>query len=81
MLIPMELLRQYVDINIDDKEFVREFSLKSAEVDTFKPFCDVKGLVIGKIIAIKDHPDSNHLHITTVDFGDSTDEIVCVSQM
>ena len=77
MLIPMELLRQYVDINIDDKEFVREFSLKSAEVDTFKPFCDVKGLVIGKIIAIKDHPDSNHLHITTVDFGDSTDEIVC----
>ena len=77
MLIPMEILRQYVDINVSDEEFVREFSLKSAEVDSFKPFCDVKGLVIGKIISIKDHPDSNHLHITTVDFGDSTDEIVC----
>ena len=52
MLIPMELLREYVDINVDDKEFVREFSLKSAEVDTFKPFCDVKGLVIRMIFNI-----------------------------
>ena len=77
MLIPMELLKKYVDINVSDEEFVKDFSLKSAEVDTFLPFCDVKGLTTGKIIKIMDHPDSNHLHITTVDFGDYTDDIVC----
>lgn len=77
MLIPISLLKKYVDINVSDEEYVRQFSLKSAEVDTFKNFCDVKGLVIGKIIAIANHPDSNHLHITTVDTGDEIQDIVC----
>ncbi len=77
MLIPMELLKKIVDININDEEFVKNFSLKSAEVDSFAKLCDVKGLVVGKILAIKDHPDSNHLHITTVDMGDMVDDIVC----
>ena len=77
MLIPMEILKKYVDINISDQEFVRDFSLKSAEVDTFKPFCDIKGLVIGEIVKIKDHPDSNHLHITTINFGNYEEDIVC----
>lgn len=77
MLIPMELLRKVVDINVSDEEFVKNFSLKSAEVDSFSKLCEVKGLVVGKIISIKDHPDSNHLHITTVDMGDEVDDIVC----
>ena len=77
MLIPISELKKYVDIKGDINEFVKNFSLKSAEVDSFAPFCNVKGLVIGKILAIKDHPDSNHLHITTVDTGDAVQEIVC----
>nr|MCR5741979.1 phenylalanine--tRNA ligase subunit beta [Gammaproteobacteria bacterium] len=77
MFVPMELLKKYVDINVNEEEFVRDFSLKSAEVDTFKSYLDIKGLVIGKIVAIKDHPDSNHLHITTVDFKDYKEDIVC----
>lgn len=77
MLIPLDLLRKYVDIPVSDKEFVREFSLKSAEADSCKPLSNVVGLVIGKIIAVKNHPDSNHLHITTVDTKDSVDDIVC----
>lgn len=77
MLIPIEILKKYVDLNVNEAEFVKDFSLKSAEVDSFNKFCDVKGLVIGKIIKIADHPDSNHLHITTIDFGDHTQEIVC----
>ena len=74
MLIPMEILKKYVDINVSDQEFVKDFSLKSAEVDTFKPFCDIKGLVIGKIVKIENHPDSNHLHITTINFGDHEED-------
>jgi len=77
MLIPIEILKKYVDINVDKNEYVKNFSLKSAEVDSFNPFCNVKGLKVGKILAIKDHPDSNHLHITTVDTGDCVEDIVC----
>ncbi len=77
MLIPLKLLKEYVDINVDDKEFVRQFSLKSAEVDSFAPFVNVNGLLIGKILKVREHPDSNHLHITTVDTGDTVQDIVC----
>ncbi|WP_179395162.1 YtpR family tRNA-binding protein [Lacticaseibacillus absianus] len=34
-------------------------------------------LVIGKIVAFSAHPDSDHLHLTTVDFGDHREQIVC----
>ncbi len=77
MLIPIEILKKYVDINVSKEEFVKNFSLKSAEVDSFKPFSNVKGLVIGKIVDVKDHPDSNHLHITSVDTGKEVLQIVC----
>ena len=77
MLIPMELLRKYVDINESDEAFVHDFSLKSAEVDSFGPFVSVTGLKVGLITAIKNHPDSDHLHITTVDTKDVVEDIVC----
>lgn len=32
---------------------------------------------VGKIIAIEDHPDSDHLHICQVDVGTATLQIVC----
>lgn len=33
--------------------------------------------VIGKVIALDDHPDSDHLHVAQVDFGDHQEQIVC----
>ena len=32
---------------------------------------------VGKVIDMKDHPDSDHLHICQVDVGDETLQIVC----
>ena len=37
----------------------------------------LRGLVIGKVLTCVEHPDSDHLHITTVDLGDRTEQIVC----
>lgn len=46
------------------------------EVETIKG--GLKGLVIGKVITCMEHPDSDHLHITTVDLGDGQPtQIVC----
>ena len=46
------------------------------EVETIKG--GLKGLVIGKVLTCEDHPDSDHLHITTVDLGDGQPtQIVC----
>lgn len=46
------------------------------EVQTIKG--GLEGLVIGKVLTCKDHPNSDHLHITTVDLGDGVPtQIVC----
>lgn len=38
----------------------------------------LRGLVIGKVLTCVEHPDSDHLHITTVDLGDGqATQIVC----
>jgi phenylalanyl-tRNA synthetase beta chain len=38
----------------------------------------LKGLVIGEVLTCVDHPDSDHLHVTTVDTGDAQPyQIVC----
>ncbi|MDH8701468.1 phenylalanyl-tRNA synthetase beta chain [Dysgonomonadaceae bacterium PH5-43] len=46
------------------------------EVETIKG--GLKGLVIGHVLTCTDHPDSDHLHITTVDLGTGEpQQIVC----
>jgi phenylalanyl-tRNA synthetase beta chain len=46
------------------------------EVETIKG--GLKGLVIGRVITCEAHPDSDHLHVTTVDTGaDKPLQIVC----
>lgn len=46
------------------------------EVETIRG--GLKGLVIGKVLTCIDHPDSDHLHITTVDLGGgNVQQIVC----
>ncbi|MDR1562527.1 MAG: phenylalanine--tRNA ligase subunit beta [Dysgonamonadaceae bacterium] len=38
----------------------------------------LKGLVVGKVLTCVDHPDSDHLHVTTVDLGNGEpQQIVC----
>jgi phenylalanyl-tRNA synthetase beta chain len=46
------------------------------EIETVKG--GLAGLVIGKVLTCTDHPDSDHLHVTTVDIGkEETLQIVC----
>ncbi|MDR2628034.1 MAG: phenylalanine--tRNA ligase subunit beta, partial [Dysgonamonadaceae bacterium] len=46
------------------------------EIETIKG--GLAGLVIGKVLTCVDHPDSDHLHVTTVDVGNETPlQIVC----
>ena len=38
----------------------------------------LRGIVIGKVLTCVEHPDSDHLHVTTVDLGgDTPEQIVC----
>ena len=45
------------------------------EVQTIKG--GLEGLVIGKVLTCIDHPNSDHLHITTVDLGNGCGRSAC----
>lgn len=34
-------------------------------------------IIVGKVVEIKEHPDSDHLHVCQVDLGDEVTQIVC----
>ena len=38
----------------------------------------LRGIVVGKVLTCVEHPDSDHLHVTTVDLGgEAPEQIVC----
>jgi len=82
MNISLNWLKDYVNINLSTEEICRILTSIGLEVGGHEPFEAVKGglkgLVVGKVLTCEDHPDSDHLHVTTVDLGNGEPEqIVC----
>lgn len=47
------------------------------EVEGIEPMSSGTNLVIGEVLTCQGHPDSDHLHLTTVNTGDEVLQIVC----
>ena len=78
MYISINWIKEFVDLEgVDIFELINKFTLKTAEVEGIEE--KGKGtdkVVIGEILSVKNHPDSDHLHILKVDAGEILD-IVC----
>ena len=82
MNISYNWLKEYVDFDLTPEEVSAALTSLGLETDGVEKVETIKGglegLVIGKVLTCTDHPDSDHLHITTVDLGDGTPvQIVC----
>ncbi len=82
MNISYNWLKKYVDFDLSPAELadvLTSIGLETGgveEVESIKG--GLRGLVIGKVLTCVEHPDSDHLHITTVDLGDGrATQIVC----
>ncbi|MBP1756637.1 MAG: hypothetical protein H6Q59_3035, partial [Firmicutes bacterium] len=69
MYISMNWISEFTDISgINIKELIGRFTLATAEVEGIEEKGkDIRGVVIGKIIEINDHPNSKKLHLVKVD--------------
>lgn len=74
MIITKNLLKQFVDI---PKDIYHLTYHNIIEVEAFEPIMTASNLVVGHVLTCVDHPNSDHLHITTVDLGESVEQIVC----
>ncbi len=82
MNISYNWLKQYVDFDLTPEELAAALTSIGLETGSVERVESIKGglrgIVIGKVLTCVDHPDSDHLHITTVDLGDGkATQIVC----
>ena len=72
MLIPIKWMKQYVDIDTDDKTLADKLTLTGSHVDAVIDYNkEVKNVVTGKILEIKEHPNADKLVITQIDINES----------
>lgn len=79
MKLSYDWLKEYIDLDVPAKELAEKIERSSVEVDSVvKPSNGLKKIVVGLIVDIEDHPDSDHLHVCQVDVGDDHPvQIVC----
>lgn len=82
MNISYNWLKQYVDFKLTPDELASALTSIGLETGGVEEVESIKGglrgIVIGKVLTCEAHPDSDHLHITTVDLGDGQGtQIVC----
>lgn len=82
MNISYKWLKEYVDFNLTPQEVCDALTSEGLEVGALEEVQSIKGglkgLYVGKVLTCDIHPDSDHLHVTTVDLGRETpSQIVC----
>ena len=78
MLISKKWLGQYMDLSdITIEEMAERITDAGLEVEGVEHLSSGTNLVIGKVLTCEDHPDSDHLHVCSVDIKSSVEQIVC----
>ena len=82
MEISYKWLKEYVDFDLTPQETADALTSCGLEVDALEEVQTIKGglkgLYVGKVLTCELHPNSDHLHITTVDLGKAEpQQIVC----
>ena len=82
MNISYNWLKEYLDFNLTPEETSVALTSIGLEVGSVEEVQTVKGglegLVIGQVLTCEPHPNSDHMHVTTVDLGQGEPaQIVC----
>lgn len=79
MKVSLKWLSDYVDVPSDIKEFCDRLDLTGTGVEGVETLgATFDGVVVGYVETCKEHPDSDHMHVVTVDVGgEEPIQIVC----
>ena len=76
-MINLDWVKDYIDIADEDlKELAVKITKAGINIESVISN-HIDNLIIGKVLTCINHPDSDHLHICTVDVGDKVYQIVC----
>ena len=82
MNISYKWLKEYVDFDLSAEEVSAALTSSGLEVGALEEVQTIKGglkgLYVGEVLTCEPHPNSDHLHVTTVNLGKETpSQIVC----
>ncbi len=79
MLVPISWLKEYVDLNLPIQQLAERLTLAGLEVEGIEnvgDWWDPETIVVGRIVAVKPHPNADRLVLVDVDYGASAPEQV-----
>lgn len=77
MLVSLKWLRDYVDIDMDTKEFADKMTMTGTKVEKVDFYGEeIENVVVGKILEITAHPNADKLIVTKVDVGSEVIQVV-----
>lgn len=70
MKVSLNLIKKYIDLSsISVEEITHRLTFAGVEVESVTPLASATKLVVGQVLTCEKMPDSDHLHLTTVDAG------------
>ncbi|MBA1335785.1 MAG: Phenylalanyl-tRNA synthetase beta chain [Firmicutes bacterium] len=81
MLVPVNWLKDYVDIDMDVKTLADTLTMSGTKVELILDASqEISNVVVGKVIEMKPHPNADRLLIAMVDVGDRVLQIITGAQ-
>ena len=78
MQVSYNLLKEYIDIDISPEELTQRLTINGIILESMKNIStDIEKVVVGKIIAIDQHPENKKLSVCQVDIKNETLQIIC----
>ena len=79
MKILYSWLKDFIDLDLTPEELSKKLTDVGIEVASVETMgADFEGVFVAQIIKIEDHPNSDHLHLVTLDLGSGkTQRVVC----
>ena len=78
MNISYKWLKEYVDFDLTPEEVCAALTSTGLEVDALEEVQTIKGglkgLYVGQVLTCEPHPDSDHMHVCTVDLGKKNED-------
>ena len=70
MKLSKKWLRDYVPVEVSDKEFADTMTLTGSKVECYEQEgAELRNIVVGQVLSLEHHPDSDHLWVCQVDAG------------
>ena len=81
MRVPYRWIKEYCDIDASPLTFAHRITMTGNKCEGFEnPADKIRNVVVGKVVSIERHPDSDHLWICRIDIGGETVQIVTGAQ-